>query len=145
LSGTKVLLPNPNSSTAVGQIFGVAGGASSDWNVATSVTDYVTGSLVIIIANPQPAVLSAYEAYLPGTIAAINLATSAVWDSTMGDFEAGKAVYLSSAGKVRPVPPTAPGNHVRVLGHVYQTWNDNATGDLYATFLFNPDGNWITL
>jgi hypothetical protein len=145
LSGTRVLLPNPAGATVVGQIFGCLGSGTSDWQFATSVTDYVTGSLAIIITNPSPIAGSSFEAYLPGTIAAINLTTSAVWDSSVGAFEVGKAIYLSSAGKVRPVPPTAPGNHVRVLGHVYQTWNDTATSDLYATFLFNPDGNWITL
>lgn len=145
LSGTRVLLPNPAGATVVGQIFGCLGSGTSDWQFATSVTDYVTGSLAIIITNPSPFAGSSFEAYLPGTIAAINLTTSAVWDSSVGAFEVGKAIYLSSAGKVRPVPPTAPGNHVRVLGHVYQTWNDIGSGDEYATFLFNPDGNWITL
>jgi hypothetical protein len=142
LSGTQVALGISGTSLIEGQIVGVD--VSGQWSKATSNTDISTGSLALVL---QPAAGGAvFDAFLPGTLACVNLSsgpTSGNWAAGSSAYSQGTTLYLDASGKVVPTPTTTPGEHVRVMGHVYQNWTDGS--DTFATFLFNPDGSWITL
>jgi hypothetical protein len=142
LSGTQVALGIAGTSLIEGQIVGVD--VSGQWFKAASNTDISTGSLALVL---QPAGGGAvFDAFLPGTLACVNLSSgpaSSVWSAGSSAYSQGTTLYLDASGRVVPAPTTTPGEHVRVMGHVYQNWTDGS--DTFATFLFNPDGSWITL
>jgi hypothetical protein len=142
LSGTQVALGISGTSLIEGQIVGVD--VSGQWSKATSNTDISTGSLALVL---QPVGGGAvFDAFLPGTLACVNLSsgpTSGIWAAGTSAYSQGTTLYLDASGRVVPAPTTTPGEHVRVMGHVYQNWTDGI--DTFATFLFNPDGSWITL
>jgi hypothetical protein len=142
LSGTQVVLGIAGSSLIEGQIVGVD--VSGQWFKAASNIDISTGSLALVL---QPAAGGAvFDAFLPGTLACVNLSSgpaAATWSAGSSAYSQGTTLYLDASGRVVPAPTTTPGEHVRVMGHVYQNWTDGS--DTFATFLFNPDGSWITL
>jgi hypothetical protein len=142
LSGTQVALGISGTSLIEGQIVGVD--VSGQWSKATSNTDISTGSLALVLQSAAGGAV--FDAFLPGTLACVNLSsgpTSGNWAAGSSAYSQGTTLYLDASGKVVPTPTTTPGEHVRVMGHVYQNWTDGI--DTFATFLFNPDGSWITL
>ena len=142
LSGTQVRLDPAGTTLSAGTVVGAL--TSGQWQTATSNIDLSTGSLALML---KPATGGAvFDAWLPGTVACINLSsgpTAGVWAAGSTGYRPGTVLYLDASGKVSPTPTIVSGEHVRVIGHVYQ--NFTSGGDTYATFLFNPDGSWITL
>ena len=142
LSGTQVRLEPAGTTLDAGTVVGVVAGGQ--WLKATSNIDLSTGSLALML---KPATGGAgFDAWLPGTVACVNLTsgpTAGNWAAGSTGYTPGTILYLDASGKVVPTPTIVSGEHVRVIGHVYQ--NFTSGGDTYATFLFNPDGSWITL
>lgn len=142
LSGTQLYLQPTGGTLTEGQIAGVDPGGQ--WLAAASNLDISTGSLALMLKSYSGG--TAFLAWLPGTVACVNLSTgpsASVWAAGPSAYPAGTVLYLDHSGKVLPFPTTTPGEHVRVIGHVYQ--NFDSGGKIFATFLFNPDGSWITL
>ena len=142
LSGTQVFLQETGDDFTEGQIVGVVPGGP--WLPAASDLDISTGSLALTLKSYS--IGEAFKAWLPGTVACVNLSSGPsanVWAAGSTAYPAGTVLYLDSGRKVLPWPTQTPGEHVRVIGHVYQ--NFDYGGDTFATFLFNPDGSWITL
>jgi len=132
------------TSTNRGSFIGAAAGA---WQTATSATDYSTGSLVLC-----PNIISSGEddCYLPNSYVAINLTyqqgASGPWATIpVSTSVIGSPLYLDTAGRVKTTPTTTSGEHVRVLGYIYNIWNDSGTGDDYLSFYFMPAGSWVTI
>ena len=142
LSGTQVRLDPAGTTLSAGTVVGAS--TSGQWQTAASNIDLSTGSLALML---KPATGGAvFDAWLPGTVACINLSsgpTAGVWGAGPTGYKPGTVLYIDASGKVSPTPTIVSGEHVRVIGHVYQ--NFTSGGDTYATFLFNPDGSWITL
>jgi hypothetical protein len=142
LSGTQVKLEPAGTTLDAGLVVGVV--ASGQWLSAASNIDLSTGSLALMLKTAAGG--AAFDAWLPGTVACINLTsgpTSGRWAAGPSAYPPGTVLYLDASSKVLPTPTIISGEHVRVIGHVYQ--NFTSGGDTYATFLFNPDGSWITL
>ena len=141
LSGTQVRLEPAGTTLDVGLVVGVTVGGQ--WLPAASNIDLSTGSLALMLKTSGAAT---FDAWLPGTVACINLSsgpTATRWAAGSSAYPPGTILYLDASSKVLPTPTIVSGEHVRVIGHVYQ--NFTSGGDTYATFLFNPDGSWITL
>lgn len=142
LSGTQVRLEPAGTTLGAGTVVGVQ--TSGQWLKATSNIDLSTGSLALMLKTGTAG--AAFDAWLPGTVACVNLTsgpTAGNWAAGSTGYTPGTVLYLDASGKVLPTPTIVSGEHVRVIGHVYQ--NFTSGGDTYATFLFNPDGSWITL
>lgn len=143
VNGHLIHLDNLTSANR-GSFIGAAGGA---WQTATSATDHSTGSLVMC-----PNVVSSGEddCYLPNSYVAINLTyqqgISGPWATiTAHPSVIGSPLYLDTSGRVKTIPTTTSGEHVRVLGYIYNIWTDSGTGDDYLSFYFMPAGSWVTI
>lgn len=140
LNGTKIVLgPVDSINPKAGMVYGYEA-SSTKWSMARCDRNLMTGSLALVLADQAGSGL--IEAYLPGTLAVIrtNVPT---WNAGPTAYTPGTVLYCDHSGNVLPTPTTTSGEHVRVIGHVYQNWTDGS--DTYATFLFDPDGLWVTL
>ena len=132
------------TSARPGSFIGAKAGA---WQTATSATDHSTGSLVLC-----PNIVSSGDddCYLPNSYVAINLTyqlgVSGAWAPIpFTPSVIGSPLYLNTSGRVVTTPTTTSGEHVRVLGYIYNIWNDSVTGDDYLSFYFMPAGSWVTI
>lgn len=141
LNGTKVILSDADSNNPKeGQVYGWDSGLNK-WSPAQSDRNSMTGSLALITEDQAGS--GTFTAWLPGTLAVVNVSSTTAWNAGASAYPNGTVLYCDDSSNIKPYPPTTSGEHVRVLGHVYQTWTDG--GSTYATFLFNPDGTWVTL
>jgi hypothetical protein len=143
VNGHLIHLDNLTSANR-GSFIGAGGGA---WQTATSATDYSTGSLVLC---PNPVSSGEDDCYLPNSYVAINLtyqqAAPGPWATIpFHPSVIGSPLYLDTAGRVKTTPTTTSGEHVRVLGYIYNIWNDSVSGDDYLSFYFMPAGSWVTI
>ena len=143
VNGHLIYLDNLTSASP-GSFIGAVGGA---WQTATSATDYSTGSLVLC-----PNIISSGEddCYLPNSYVAINLTfqqgAPGPWATIPPNSSViGSPLYLDTTGQVVTTPTTTSGEHVRVLGYIYNIWRDSASGDDYLSFYFMPAGSWVTI
>ena len=132
------------TSASPGSFIGAGGGA---WQTATSATDYSTGSLVLC---PNPVSSGEDDCYLPNSYVAVNLtyqqSAAGPWATIPVDPSViGSPLYLNTSGRVVTTPTSTSGEHVRVIGYIYNIWNDSGTGDDYLSFYFMPAGSWVTI
>ena len=140
LNGTKIVLgPVDSINPKAGMVYGYEA-SSTKWSMARCDRNLMTGSLALVLADQAGSGL--IEAYLPGTLAVIRT-NAPTWNAGPSAYTPGSVLYCDHSGNVLPTPTTTSGEHVRVIGHVYQNWTDGS--DTYATFLFDPDGLWVTL
>lgn len=140
LNGTKIVLgPVDAINPKAGMVYGYEA-STTKWSMARSDRNLMTGSLALVLTDQSGGAL--IDAYLPGTLAVIKTNVT-TWNAGPTAYKPGSVLYCDHSGNVLPTPTTTSGEHVRVIGHVYQNWTDGT--DTYATFLFNPDGTWVTL